>query len=262
MQQVVQDMGEQAPQQTAMRCHHVAYRACRLLGDFAAALGHFEIVEGLERRRATAQLRAQSQLFVTRTEAQHAQWLAEQARQDAEHQRQRAAEFAASAERDPLTGLGNRRHLQRRFAELLPLAQREARPMALAQIDIDHFKTINDQHGHAAGDQVLVTLAHLLRENTRADDVLVRHGGEEFVVLLPNRSLTQAAEVCERLRERVAARTWGQAQVPVGDLTFQMTISIGLAASPPYDSTVLLQLADEALYRAKREGRNRLALAS
>jgi diguanylate cyclase len=260
MQQLIHHMGEQGPPQTRIRAHHVAYRACRALGDYAGALLHFEQLEMLERCRATAQLRAQSQLFVTRTEAQHAQWQAEQARQDADHQRQRAAEYAASAERDPLTGLGNRRHLERRFAELLPAAQREGRPIALAQIDIDHFKSINDQYGHAAGDHVLVALAQLLRDNTRGADVLARHGGEEFVVLLPDMNLAQAAEVCERLRERVATRAWGSDEARGGQ-RFVMTISIGLSAAPPYDAAALLLSADEALYRAKREGRNRLVLA-
>lgn len=250
-------MGGCAPQQTIIRAHQVAYRACRALGQAQEALAHFEHAERGERRRMVSQLRAQSQLFVTRTEAQHAHWLAEQARLDAQTQRERAAEFAASAERDPLTGLGNRRHLERRCGEVLPAAQRDARPLALAQIDIDHFKPINDQHGHAAGDRVLVELAQLLRENMRAGDVLARHGGEEFVLLLPGMDLDRAAEVCERLRERVAAHPWAA----LGGPSWPVTISIGLAAAPPYELDTLLANADEALYRAKREGRNRLVLA-
>ena len=79
-------------------------------------------------------------------------------RQDAQAQRARAAEFAADAERDPLTGLGNRRHLDRRCAELLPAAARDALPLSLALLDIDHFKQVNDRHGHAVGDQVLVQI--------------------------------------------------------------------------------------------------------
>jgi diguanylate cyclase len=260
MQTLLQVMGEQPPQQTAIRAHDAAYRACKALGNTSGALAHFEAMAALERRRTTAQLRAQSQLFVTRAEAQHAQWQAEVARRDADVQRQRAADFAESAERDPLTGLGNRRHLDRRCAELLPAAQREQRPISVAQIDIDHFKAINDSHGHAAGDRVLVTLAQLLRDNTRQADVLARHGGEEFVVLLPDMDRAQASEVCERLRERVAARAWGDDDAR-GGKTFSVTISIGLASSPPYDATALLLRADEALYRAKRSGRNRLETA-
>ncbi len=258
MTALIEQAGAAAPQQTVIRAHHVAYGACRALGRYAAALSHFEIVERSERRRATAQLRAQSQLFVTRTESQQAQWQAEQARLEAQAQRARAAEFAESAEHDPLTGLGNRRHLARRCAELLPGAERESRPLALAQLDIDHFKRVNDGHGHAAGDRVLVMLAQLLRDNTRSRDVLVRHGGEEFVLVMPGLSLDSAAEVCERLRAGVAAQRWADAEQD----GLALTVSIGLAAAPGYEVADLLHRADEALYRAKRDGRNRVELAS
>jgi diguanylate cyclase len=260
IQELLDQLGPDGPQQTRIRAHQVAHRACRALADPAGALAHFEQAEVLERRCTIAQLRAQSQLFVTRAEAQQAQSRAEQARHDADQQRQLAAEFAASAERDPLTGLGNRRHLDRRCAELFPAAQRDKRPVSVAQIDIDHFKLINDTYGHAAGDRVLVMLAQLLRDNTRQADVLARNGGEEFVVLLPDMDLAQASEVCERLRARVAARVWGEADAR-GGRALSVTISIGLASGPPYDAAALLQSADEALYRAKRGGRNRLATA-
>ncbi len=258
MLSLLSEMGAAAPQETAVRAHHAAYRACRALARHAEALAHLETVERLQRQRTTTQLQAQSRLFVTRTEAQQAQWQAEQARLDAQHQRERAAEFAASAERDPLTGLGNRRHLERRCAELLPAAQRDGGPLALAQIDIDRFKSINDQHGHATGDRVLVAMAQLLRDNTRVGDVLVRHGGEEFVIVLPGMTLDAAAGLCERLRERVAAHDWTAA----GAAPLAVTVSIGLAAAPSYEAPVLLQRADEALYRAKRAGRNRLLMAA
>lgn len=264
-EQLLLDMGSAAPQPTAIRAHHAAYRACRTLGRFEDSLLHFEKLERLERLRATSQLRAQSELFVTRTEAQHAQWQAEQARLDAQTQRARAAEFAAHAERDPLTGLGNRRHFDRRCAELLPALQREDRPVALALIDVDRFKSINDLHGHAVGDRVLVGLAHLLRESTRSRDVLARHGGEEFVVVLPDMTLEQAAEVCERLRERVAgyqgffqpSANDGSDALPAS-VPLRVTISLGLAAAPAADMVQLMQRADTQLYRAKSEGRNRL----
>ena len=256
MQQLLAEMGSAAPPQTAVRAHHVAYLACRTLGDPAQALAHFEVVERTERQRAISQLRAQSTLFVTRTEAQHAQWQADQARQDAQAQRERAAEFAADAERDPLTGLGNRRHLDRRCAELLPAAARDSLPLSLALLDIDHFKQVNDRHGHAVGDQVLVRVSQLLRDNTRAGDVLARHGGEEFVVVLPGMGSERAAEVCERLRKSVAASAFAEQGLHSGAIT----VSIGLASAGSYHLQGLLHAADTALYRAKREGRNRLAL--
>lgn len=256
MERLLAEMGDTAPPQTAIRAHHVAYLACRALGRFEPALVHFEAVERLERQRATAQLRAQSQLFVTRTEAQQAQWVAEQALHEARQQRARAAELAETAERDPLTGLGNRRHLDRRCSALLPAAEQAGQPLALAVIDIDRFKSINDHHGHAGGDRVLVAMAQLLRENTRTDDVLVRHGGEEFVIVLPGMGLSRATEVCERLRHRIATHPWVGAE----GANFIVTVSIGLVAAPPYELAALMERADAALFRAKRGGRNRLTL--
>lgn len=257
MSALLQEMGTQGPPQTLVRTHHVAYRACRALGRHQEALQHFEVAERIERRRTMSQLRAQSQLFVTRSEAQQAQWQAEQARREAQQQRERAQAAAAHAELDPLTGLGNRRHLQARCAELMPTAERLRQPLALAQLDLDHFKAVNDRHGHAVGDKVLVVVAQLLRENMRTADVLVRHGGEEFVVVLPGLTLEAAAEVCERLRACLAAYPW---QATCG-ASVSITASIGLSVAPPYQLETLLLRADAALYRAKGEGRNRVQLS-
>ncbi len=252
MRELLAEMADEAPVQTAIRANDCAYRAARALGRFDEALGFFEQAERLERRRTTAQLRAQSELFVTRSEAQRAE-------NDAQQHRRRAAEFAAAAERDPLTGLGNRRHLAARCAVLLPAAEREGRSVVLAEIDVDHFKDINDRFGHAAGDRVLIALAQLLRDSTRADDVLVRHGGEEFIVVLPDMTLPRATEVCERLREGVARQVW-PGFVPGGPMP-QVTISVGLAATPSFDLDDLVARADGALYEAKRLGRNRVEQA-
>jgi len=250
---LITEMGGAAPQQTAIRAHDAAYRACRALGLHEQALHHLEAAERIDRQRTTAQLRSQSQLFVTRSEADRARAQADLAHADADWQRHRAAEYAAAAERDALTGLGNRRHLERRCAELLPALAQDGSALSLALLDVDHFKLVNDTHGHAAGDQVLVQLAQLLRENMRTGDVLARHGGEEFVIVLPGMPLPRAAEVCERLRERVAGHPWA--------LAGGVTISIGLVASPPLELHTLLQRADEAMYRAKRAGRNSVVVA-
>jgi diguanylate cyclase len=252
-QEALAEMGASGPQETQVRAHRVAYRACRQLGRFEQALHHFETLELIERRRATSQLQAQSQLFVSRVEAQRVQLQVEHARLEAQQARARAAEFAAHAERDPLTGLGNRRHLARRVDELLPAAARAQQPLALAVIDLDHFKQVNDVHGHAVGDLVLGGFAQLLRENTRGGDVLVRHGGEEFVVVLPDTPPERAREVCERLREQIAQHAWPQ--LPAG---LQVTVSIGVASAPAYDALELMRRADLALYTAKRDGRNQV----
>jgi diguanylate cyclase len=257
MHKLLAQVGDTGPRQTVVRANHAAYQALRQLGRFDEALWHFEVVERLERERTIQQMQAQSVLFVTRAEAQRAQWQAEHAQQDARTQRERAAAFAQSAERDPLTGLGNRRHLDRRCAELLATAQMSQQPLTMVLLDIDHFKAVNDTHGHAVGDAVLLQLAQLLRDNTRAADVLARYGGEEFVMVLPGMGLQRATEVCERLRQRLAAIDWAVWGVHGRGVT----VSMGLAAVPAYDAALLLQRADEALYRAKRGGRNRLEWA-
>lgn len=256
LETLVAEMGADAPQQTLIRAHHGAYRACRALGRSDAALAHFERVELLERRRASNQLRAQSELFVTRAEAQRAQSQVELAQAEALQQRERAVAAVERAERDPLTGVGNRHLLERRFAELLPAAERAGRPFAVVMLDVDHFKAINDLHGHAGGDAVLMALAALLRDNLRAADVLARLGGEEFVLLLPDLPPEQAGETCQRLRAGIERHSWPG--LPAG---LRVTVSIGLAAAPRYDASELLRRADVALYAAKRGGRNRLSVA-
>jgi diguanylate cyclase (GGDEF)-like protein len=251
------------PVATEIRARDVAYRACRALGWFEAALAHFEAVERLERQRTVAQLRALSEIFVTRSEAHQAQREAErrtdEARAEAVRQRLRAQRFAQSAEQDALTGLANRRHFERRIAELLEAdasgAPHPPHPLALALLDVDHFKAINDRFGHPAGDTVLVALAQLLRENMRGGDVLARLGGEEFVIVLPDTPTDRAREVCERLRERVERHTW-----PGCPGLERVTASIGLAMAPPHDAAELMRRADQALYAAKGGGRNRLVV--
>ncbi|SEJ14659.1 diguanylate cyclase (GGDEF) domain-containing protein [Pseudomonas linyingensis] len=152
---------------------------------------------------------------------------------------------------DPLSGLLNRRGLQ------ITLEQWRAReqPFAVLALDIDHFKQINDNHGHEIGDQAIRHLADLMRECSRRDDVLCRSGGEEFIMLLPGTGLEGACLTAERLRLRTEA-----SEAPGG---IRFTVSAGVAHWPACGQTVegILQLADQALYRAKREGRNRVGRA-
>jgi diguanylate cyclase (GGDEF)-like protein len=231
---------------TRLRLHHAVWRTARVLGRTELALQHLEPYMQLERERAVVQLRAQSDLFVTRVEV-------EQARQQASRESARAAQFEAYSHFDALTGLANRRELARRWPELLRHAEAAGLPLAVAMVDADHFKPINDTHGHAVGDRVLVTLAQLMRATTRTGDLVARTGGEEFLLVLPDTAPERAQEVCERLRRRVAEHDW-TALAP----GLAVTLSIGLAGSPPLDAAVLVQRADAALYRAKQAGRNRV----
>ena len=248
--QLIQSLGALAPQQTLVRLHGAAYRAAKALGRHADALLHLEAGERIERQRTISQLQAQSRLFVTKGEL-------ERVRRDAQRQRARAAELAQDAARDPLTGIGNRRHLDQRFEQLVADAHLHDRPLAVALLDLDHSKRINDTLGHAAGDRVLVALARLLGENVRERDVLARMGGEEFVIVLPEMSAERAVDVCSRLAERIRTQAWP------GGAPERVTASIGIAASTPQAPLTpaeLLQRADEALYEAKRTGRDRVLM--
>lgn len=156
------------------------------------------------------------------------------------------------AETDGLTGLLNRRSLEARAAELL----QPGTVAAVAMADLDHFKRLNDTYGHAAGDRALRLFAQVLRATVRPVDVVARCGGEEFVVLLPGCSQGDAAVVLERVREALA-RSTGRGDVPA------FTASFGLAAYPDFGGALedVLRSADEALYQAKTEGRDRVVLA-
>jgi diguanylate cyclase len=256
---LIAEMDAQAPMQTVIRARQAAYRACRAAGEFEAALLHFEVMERLERERAASQLRAQSELFVTRSEVQQAQSQVEHARREALRERRRADEQARQAEMDALTGLGNRRYVNRRWAELVAsagTADPSQQALAVALVDVDHFKRINDCYGHATGDQVLVELAALMRQVTRSGDIVARLGGEEFVLVLPDLSPTAAEEACQRLRVAVHGHDWSH----LFGAGAALSVSLGVAASPPLDLELLLQRADQALYRAKAEGRNRVCM--
>lgn len=231
---------------TGLRAHHALYQAHKALGDTAAALHHLETQSELLRERIVQQLRAQSEQFITRVEA-------EQSRREADRQRARAQSLEADALRDPLTGLYNRRAVDQRVAALLRDAEAAGQPVALAMLDLDRFKQINDRHGHLVGDRVLVATAQLLRECVRHGDLLARIGGEEFLAVLPDADAVHAREICERIRQRVAGHDW--AALAPG---LVVTLSAGLASSPPYDETALTTRADAALYRAKAAGRDRV----
>ena len=160
--------------------------------------------------------------------------------------------------RDPLTGLYNRRYLDDALERELVRAQREGYPVSLVLLDIDHFKKLNDSHGHPAGDAVLVALAHSLRDQVRAGDLACRWGGEEFALVLPNMPLAAAQARAESLRTRFAAR-----RTATGGISLAATLSAGVAACPDHGATpvALIAAADAALYHAKGEGRDRVCSA-
>jgi diguanylate cyclase (GGDEF)-like protein len=165
-------------------------------------------------------------------------------------------ELLALAEHDSLTGLVNRRKLQSLLATEAVRARRHGQSFCVVLGDIDHFKRINDVHGHEAGDQVLVAFVRVVRSNIRKLDQVYRMGGEEFVVLLPQTDLREALQCAERLRRCIEA-LFDQAEL---GLPRRVTLSLGVAAYPWHgdSQTPLLAAADKALYEAKHAGRNRV----
>jgi diguanylate cyclase (GGDEF)-like protein len=163
-------------------------------------------------------------------------------------------ELEELAAQDPLTGVANQRKFTERFEHEMARAARNGMPLSVLMIDIDHFKAINDRHGHLAGDACLKMLAVLLQDCVRGADLVARFGGEEFVVLLPDTPADKALLVAERMRRETEARS-----VPTeGTSPVQITISVGAATTgegaQSFDQ--LVGRADEAVYRAKRAGRN------
>jgi diguanylate cyclase (GGDEF) domain len=170
----------------------------------------------------------------------------------------RETELKQLAITDDLTGLYNRRFLDEYLRIQLAMAKRQQTRIAFLSIDIDHFKMLNDMHGHATGDRVLVKVGAMFRTSIRASDLAVRIGGEEFLIVIPDTDREGAVIFAERLCEQFAATEFCS-EPPV-----RLTVSIGVAIYPDdgVEEGTLLRTADEALYRSKREGRNRITVGS
>jgi two-component system cell cycle response regulator len=153
---------------------------------------------------------------------------------------------------DALTGLSNRRAILTQLGGMVSGARRHGHPLSIAVLDLDHFKRVNDEHGHKAGDEVLIAASHAMGTHLRAEDQLGRLGGEEFLVLLPDTDAEAAVHVAERMRAEVAL-----APTPV-----PVTVSIGIATWEGEAPEELLHRGDEALYAAKEAGRDRVMAAT
>jgi diguanylate cyclase (GGDEF)-like protein len=161
---------------------------------------------------------------------------------------------------DPLTGIYNRRYLDRRLEEEFGRARRYNMPLSVLLIDIDHFKQINDTQGHQAGDQLLTHLGKQLLQGIRDSDIAARYGGDELLVLALNTTASSAAVLAERLRQHIESNQLAITSNPDQQPDIRVSVSIGVAglSREVTDSQKLVQFADEALYRAKQEGRNRV----
>jgi diguanylate cyclase (GGDEF)-like protein len=157
---------------------------------------------------------------------------------------------------DELTKLYNRRYFNERLAEAMSAARRHDYPLSLIMIDLDHFKVVNDNYGHSAGDQVLKAFADLLRDMIRAEDVAARWGGEEFIIILPHTLCEAAAALAERIRD--AFENISRSTTPIA-----LSASFGVVQLRiGEDEDSLIRRADDALYCAKHEGRNRVVVGS
>jgi len=244
-----------------LELHRALAESYERLGNLAAALVHLKTFaryqERLLEEKADRALRAALVAFeVDRVKQEQAIYQRRNSelvvlRRQLEEQNARLKELALS---DPLTGLRNRRYLEDHLDEVLAGAERYGRELSVIVIDIDNFKLINDNHSHTLGDAVLIATARLLARQLREADIVVRYGGEEFVIVLPETPLAQALTAAEKLRQAIEHYPW---HTLAADLT--VTISCGLAVyQPGLTRNELLRLADQELYRAKRSGRNRV----
>jgi diguanylate cyclase (GGDEF)-like protein len=170
---------------------------------------------------------------------------------------ERATQFQLMSITDPLTGLLNRRYLEERLTEELNRSKRYSYPMSCLMIDIDDFKSYNDRNGHQAGDVALKITAHSLKAALRSADIACRYGGEEFCILLPQTSLSEAGVIAERMRQKVA-----EAHYPYGKNQPGGTVSISIGVST-FGKNIdtpdsVIAAADRALYNAKHLGKNRV----
>jgi diguanylate cyclase (GGDEF)-like protein len=165
----------------------------------------------------------------------------------------KAGEFEQLSVTDSLTGLLNRRYMEKRLVEEIQRSKRHRFPMSLMMLDVDDFKSYNDSFGHPAGDIALKIVADVLKDTLRADDVASRYGGEEFSILLPQTTSTEAAAIAERIRQRIENTEFPKRQV---------TVSIGIAACSAviYTPAEIVDAADHALYEAKNHGRNNVQI--
>ena len=171
--------------------------------------------------------------------------------------RQQLANKDTEANTDQLTGLLNRRGMEKSLLHVIQQAKSNGHPLSVILIDIDHFKKINDTHGHLVGDNVLQIVAHTIRDGIKGQDIAVRYGGEEFVVLLPNTPLAGGVALADKIRTLFENQTWRTRTT--GQAIGKITISAGVAVyKPNEDPSAIIRRADEALYASKNNGRNQV----
>jgi diguanylate cyclase (GGDEF)-like protein len=259
---------EQGAREHVYLAHEALAEAYERHGDTARALEHHRAFHSVWREVYGTETNLRIQNVRVRAEVQQTQREAEILREKnealtradeekarlLEQLRTQAAELERQTREDALTGVFNRRHLDTLLAVEWERALRFGRALTVAMLDVDHFKQVNDRFSHAAGDEVLRTVARILRENTRGVDVVARYGGEEFCLILVETRVDEGARLCDRLRELVQAHDWSAIRPGLA-----VTVSMGVAGLHEADAPdALLAAADLRLYAAKHAGRNRV----
>jgi len=249
------------------KTHFALAEAHEQYGDFEKALEHFKMFHQVRSEMYDEVAKAKASSLTAAMELEREKLEKELARlrnielaEALEQLERQAEELRRLTTRDALTGVFNRRYLDEVLPGELERCRRYRAPFALAILDVDHFKQVNDTLSHAIGDQALRRVAELMNEELRQSDLLARYGGEEFVLAFPETPLDGAREVCERIRARIVGHPWAaihprlQVSVSVGVVCDQGALSRSSLA----DWERLLVLADARLYEAKQQGRNRV----
>jgi diguanylate cyclase len=242
--------------------------ALELAGDFEAALRRYKDLVALERQARSIVAETRGRLSMQLADLEIAQLDAKDAREESQLYRDRsrelerekralealAADLDRRANEDALTRLSNRHHLELELPRLFTDSVEQGLSLAIVVLDIDHFKQVNDNFGHAVGDTVLIQMADLLNRSRRAGDLIGRMGGEEFLIAFRGLDEPAAVEVCERLRRNVQGHDWDSLRPGL-----QVTVSLGVCArTNETDVYDIVEHADSRMYRAKRAGRNRV----
>ncbi len=249
-------------------------KLCRRIRSGGAPTTYVVLVTGLDSRAdASAGMEAGADDYLTKpidpfqlqmrlVAAQRTTALHQQLASSTAQLQRMNVELTRLSRTDALTGVGNRMRLHEDAARMHAHAERHLRPYAVALCDVDHFKAYNDRYGHLAGDEALRRVAETLATSSRREDAVYRYGGEEFVLLSDDQRLSGAVAAAERCRQAVESLALLHAAAPTMGI---VTISVGIAEfrlADHADSDAVLLEADDALYRAKRQGRNRVVVAS
>ena len=247
------------------QCHELLAEIYEKRKEFTAALQHFKEFHALKETvfnensaKRLAGLQVSHQVETAKRDAEIHYLKTVELKQEID-ERKRAQEILEKlASLDSLTGLLNRREFFVLGEREFQVAQGNGQPLTAILLDLDHFKQINDAHGHVAGDEVLIHTTEMLRKSLRLGEIIGRYGGDEFIILLPGSNCNQGQQVAERLRAEMASQTIATTR---GDLSLTLSLGVvGLRESQSTSLEMLFDLADQALYAAKRAGGNQLAV--